>query len=121
MLPYIFFLSIIRNLIDLNTFLARVLCVSPALSYHFNQLFKHGAIHCFRNNLLRFHSLERFTDLSQLVFRFSYSIVVLVLRLTGQFFFIYIFFIKDILNVKNTNKSIQVNIQPNISISKKNI
>ena len=121
MLPYIFFLSIIRNLIDLNTFLARVLCVSPASSYHFNQLFKHEAIHCFRNNLLRFHSLERFTDLSQLVFRFSYSIVVLVLRLTGQFFFIYIFFIKDILNVKNTNKSIQVNIQPNISISKKNI
>ena len=33
-------------------------------------------------------------------------LVVLVLRLTGQFLFIYFFFIKNILNVKNTNKSI---------------
>ena len=35
---------------------------------------------------------------------------------TGFILYIY-FFMKDILNVKNTNKS---NIQPNISISKKN-
>ena len=33
--------------------------------------------------------------------------------------FVYIFFIKDILNVKDTNQSIQVNIQPNIFIIKK--
>ena len=46
-----------------------------------------------------------FIKINKSMHNYSY-VVVLVLRLTGQFLFIYFFFIKDILNVKNTNKSI---------------
>ena len=63
-LSYLFCLSIIRNPNDLNTFLPRVMSISAALSLQFNQLLMHGVVYCFRNSLLRFHSLQLFTDLS---------------------------------------------------------
>ena len=43
------------------------------------------------------------------------NVVVQILRLSGQF----VFFMKDILSVTNTNKKHLSNIEPNISISKK--
>ena len=54
------------------------------------------------------------------IMTFVLTSVVLVLRLSKQFlFYIYIFFMRDILNVKNTNKKHLSNIEPNIFISDK--